>query len=109
MGKATPWFSDMAEPWLRSGALAGVGLACATVAAAPAAAQAVGPTGGARGCPVEDEHGNVSYVPAGTTYLLWHCGADGEWHFGTVTTNVIKHAPVALAAPTTIAPPVLTR
>jgi hypothetical protein len=93
----------------RAGALAAVGLACATVAAAPAAAQPVGPTGGARGCPVEDEHGNVTYVPAGTTYLLWHCGADGEWHFGTVTTNVVKPAPVAVAAPIAIAPPVLTR
>jgi hypothetical protein len=93
----------------RAGALAALGLACATVAAAPASAQAVDPTGGAHGCPVVDEHGNVSYVPAGTKYLLWHCGADGEWHFGTVTTNVIKHAPVARRGPTPIAAPVLTR
>ena len=93
----------------RAGALAAVGLACASVAASPAAAQPVGPTGSARGCPVEDEHGNVTYVPAGTGYLLWHCGADGEWHFGTVTTNIVKHAPVAVAAPIAIAPPVLTR
>jgi hypothetical protein len=92
----------------RAGALAAIGLTCATVAASPAAAQPVGTNGGARGCPVEDEHGNVTYVPAGTTYLLWHCGTDGEWHFGTVTTNIVKHAPVA-AAPITIAPPVLAR
>jgi hypothetical protein len=93
----------------RAGALAALGLACASVAAAPAAAQAVGPTGGARGCPVEDEHGNVSYVPAGTRYLLWHCGADGEWHFGTVTTNVVKHAPVARGGGAAVAVPVSAR
>jgi hypothetical protein len=93
----------------RAGALAALGLACATVAAAPASAQAVDPTGGGHGCPVVDEHGNVSYVPAGTRYLLWHCGADGEWHFGTVTTNVIKHAPVPHAVPTTIKAPVSAR
>jgi hypothetical protein len=93
----------------RAGALAALGLACATVAAAPAAAQAVDPTGGAHGGPVVDEHGNVTYVPAGTTYLLWHCGADGEWHFGTVTTNVVKRAPVAIGGPAAIAPPVFTR
>jgi hypothetical protein len=62
---------------------------------------AVGPTGWARGCPVEDEHGNVSYVPAGTTYLLWRCGAR---YFGTVTTNVVKRR----RRPIAVAPPVLT-
>jgi hypothetical protein len=93
----------------RAGALAALGLACATVAAAPAYAQAVDPTGGGHGCPVVDEHGNVTYVPAGTRYLLWHCGTDGEWHFGTVTTNVVKRAPVALAAPTAVAAPVANR
>jgi hypothetical protein len=86
----------------RAGALAALGLACAVVGTAPAYAQAVDPTGGGHGCPVVDEHGNVSYVPAGTRYLLWHCGSDGEWHFGTVTTNVVKRAPVAVAAPVTI-------
>ena len=35
----------------RAGALAAVGLACATVAASTASAQAVDPTGGAHGCP----------------------------------------------------------
>jgi hypothetical protein len=93
----------------RAGALAALGLACTTIAAAPAYAQAVDPTGQGHGCPVVDEHGNVSYVPAGTTYLLWHCGADGEWHFGTVTTNVVKRAPVAVAAPIAVAPRVLAR
>ncbi|MFD2762633.1 hypothetical protein [Micromonospora eburnea] len=36
-------------------------------------------------CPVEsvDDKGNVTitYVPEGTTYLLFHCQG-GEWHFG---------------------------
>jgi hypothetical protein len=39
------------------------------------------------GCPVEDEHGNVTYVPVGSTFSLFHCGADGEWHFGWATTD----------------------
>jgi hypothetical protein len=103
--------SRVASLGRRAGALAAVGLACATVATSSAAAQPVGPNGPGpgHGCAVEDEHGNVTYVPAGTTYLLWHCGSDGEWHFGTVTTNVVKHAPVAVAAPIAIAPPVLAR
>jgi hypothetical protein len=65
---------------------------CATATtfavAGPAHAQPIGNGSGSRGCPVEDEHGNVTYVPAGTVYLLWHCGADGEWHFGWLTNNI---------------------
>jgi hypothetical protein len=67
---------------------------CATATtfavAGPAHAQPIGNGSGSRGCPVEDEHGNVTYVPAGTVYLLWHCGADGEWHFGTVTNQIAQ-------------------
>jgi len=41
----------------------------------------------AKGCPVvhEDANGNVvgvEYVRPGTTFGLFTCGADGEWHFG---------------------------
>jgi len=46
-----------------------------------------GPGGSGGGCPVEDEHGNVTYVPVGTVIGLLHCGADGEWHFGWLTTH----------------------
>jgi hypothetical protein len=56
-----------------------------------------------------DQESRITYVPAGTAYLLWHCGADGEWHFGTMTTNVIKHAPVAVVAATLISAPVSAR
>ena len=35
-----------------------------------------------RGCPVEDEHGNVTYVAPGTVVGLFHCGSDGVWHWG---------------------------
>ncbi|TMK40685.1 MAG: hypothetical protein E6G56_07290 [Actinobacteria bacterium] len=62
-------------------AIAAVGLAL--LAAGPASAQpAGGPTGSSKGYPVEDEHGNVFYVKAGTRFGLFVCGADGEWHFG---------------------------
>lgn len=50
-------------------------------AAAPAGAQPKGGTQ-SKGCPVEDENGNVSYVPEGTRIGLFRCGSDGEWHFG---------------------------
>jgi hypothetical protein len=76
---------------LRRGALAGVSalaIAVATLAPLPAFAAPNGDGGGAKGCPVEDEHGVVSYVPVGTVFLLWHCGSDGEWHFGWATTDL---------------------
>ena len=72
----------------RAAALAATGIACtAMVAAVPAHAQPVGGTGATRGCPVEDEHGNVTYVSVGTQIGLFHCGSDGEWHFGWATTD----------------------
>jgi hypothetical protein len=40
-----------------------------------------------KGCPVEDERGNVSYVLVGTRISLFHCGSDGEWHFGWLANN----------------------
>jgi hypothetical protein len=51
------------------------------VAAGPASAQ---PKEGStpKGCPVEDEHGNTTYVEVGTRIGLFVCGADGEWHVG---------------------------
>jgi hypothetical protein len=40
------------------------------------------PNTGPRGCPVENEHGDVSYVGTGTRIGLVRCGSDGDWHFG---------------------------
>src|SRR5437763_2615866 len=40
-----------------------------------------------KGCPVEDEHGNVTYVSQGTRIGLFVCGSDGEWHFGWLVTG----------------------
>jgi hypothetical protein len=54
--------------------------------AGPAMAEDNGPAPHpGEGCPVIDENGNVSYVPIGTRFGLWHCGSDGEWHFGWLT------------------------
>ena len=39
------------------------------------------------GCPVEDEHGNITYVSARTRIGLFVCGPDGEWHFGWLITG----------------------
>jgi len=74
----------------RISALAVIGVAATTLAAAPAQAQPVNGTGAAKGCPVEDEHGNVTYVPVGTRIGLFHCGSDGEWHFGWLTTALVR-------------------
>ena len=52
-----------------------------------------GPAGSAKGCPVEDENGNVTYVPAGTHYLLFTCGEDGEWHGGWLITGTKAELP----------------
>ena len=54
--------------------------------AAPAHAQPVRTTPTVR-CPVEDEHGNVTWVDVGTVVGMWRCGADGEWHFGWLVTD----------------------
>src|SRR4051812_40905579 len=61
-------------------------LTLASAALAPSAfAEPKSGGSGSGGCPVEDEHGNVSYVPVGTVVGLFHCGSDGEWHFGWLT------------------------
>ena len=75
---------------LKRSALIGLSaLTLASAALAPSAfAEPKGGPGGSRGCPVEDEHGNVSYVPVGTVIGLFHCGSDGDWHFGWLTTDL---------------------
>jgi hypothetical protein len=75
----------------RIGTLAAVGaVAAALVAAGPAAAQPKGGGGGAKGCPVEHEDGSITYVPVGSQIGLFHCGSDGDWHFGWLTTDLDK-------------------
>jgi hypothetical protein len=75
----------------RIGTIAAVGaVAAALVAAGPAAAQPKGGSGGAKGCPVEHEDGSVTYVPVGSQIGLFHCGSDGDWHFGWLTTDLVK-------------------
>lgn len=93
-----------------------IAAACATAAtlatAGPAHAKPVGGTGTPRGCPVVDENGHISYVPPGTIYLLFHCGTDGEWHWGLLTDDVktlpkgdhpIDTPPVSTASVRTVA------
>ncbi len=57
-------------------------LGLSLTATGPAAAQPVKDSTPSKGCPVEDEHGNTTYVPEGTRVGLFRCGSDGEWHFG---------------------------
>jgi hypothetical protein len=84
-----------------SAVLAAGVVSAALVAAGPAAAQPKGGTA-SRGCPVEHEDGSVTYVPVGTQIGLFHCGSDGDWHFGWLTTDLVSQpgggvkAPVAL-------------
>jgi hypothetical protein len=73
----------------RVGTLLAVGAVAATlVAAGPAAAQPKG-GGTTKGCPVENADGTTTTVPAGTQIGLFHCGSDGEWHFGWLTTDLV--------------------
>lgn len=115
--------SSLLARCLALAAIVAVGFALLTAAAAHADTK--DGSGGSRGCAVEDENGNVTYVPEGTHYLLFTCGSDGEWHFGwlisgakaqlppkgigggtTVSTGGIAKAPVAVlkASATTTSP-----
>lgn len=64
-----------------------LGVSTMGVLAGPASAEDNGPVGSGKGCPVEDENGNVTYVKPGTQVGLFRCGSDGEWHFGWLTTD----------------------
>jgi hypothetical protein len=75
-------------------AIAAAGLALLTAATAHADTKQGG-GGGGKGCPVEDENGNVTYVPAGSHYLLFTCGEDGEWHGGWLITGTKAQLPVS--------------
>jgi hypothetical protein len=73
-------------------ALAGISalaLAVAALTPLPTFADSKGDGGGARGCPLVNERGEVvGYAPVGTLIGLFHCGPDGEWHFGWATTDL---------------------
>jgi hypothetical protein len=70
--------------------ISALALAGASLAPGAAFAEPKQGGGGGRGCPVEDEHGNVTYVAVGTIAGLWHCGSDGEWHWGWFTTDLVS-------------------
>jgi hypothetical protein len=75
----------------RVGTIAAIGaVAAALVASGPAAAQPKSGSGSAKGCPVEHEDGSTTYVPVGSQIGLFHCGSDGEWHFGWLTNALVK-------------------
>jgi hypothetical protein len=75
--------SSIARSARKASMMAALGATAVTLAVAgPAHAQPIGNGSGAQGCQIEDEHGNVTYVPVGTQVGLFHCGSDGEWHFG---------------------------
>ena len=91
------------SPLRRASALAAVGVAAITLGCVtPAHADPNnGPTGQpGKGCAVEDEHGNVTYVEVGTQIGLFHCGADGEWHFGWLTNGRLVAPPSSPTAVT---------
>ncbi len=44
-------------------------------------------SGGGKGCLIEN-NGHLETVPVGTKISLLTCGADGEWHFGWLVTQI---------------------
>ena len=68
--------------------VAAAGLALAAAAPASAQPNTNGPAVIKGYCPVEDEHGNVTYVKAGTRIGMFVCGADGYWHYGWLITGL---------------------
>jgi hypothetical protein len=44
-------------------------------------------SGGSKGCLIEN-NGHLETVPVGTKISLLTCGADGEWHFGWLITQI---------------------
>jgi hypothetical protein len=91
-----------------SAVLAAGVVSAALVAAGPAAAQPKG-GGTVRGCPVEHEDGSVTYVPVGTQIGLFHCGSDGDWHFGWLTTDLVAQPGTGVTAPVALPTAPITR
>jgi hypothetical protein len=44
-------------------------------------------SGGSQGCLIEN-NGHLERVPVGSKISLLTCGADGEWHFGWLITQI---------------------
>lgn len=81
--------SGIARSARKASMMAALGATAVTLAAAgPAHAQPIGNGSGSQGCQVEDANGTVTYVPVGTQVGLFHCGSDGEWHFGWLVNAV---------------------
>ena len=68
-------------------ALAIGAVAMAFIAAGPAHADTKKGSGGSTGCLIEN-NGHLERVPVGTKISLLTCGADGEWHFGWLITEI---------------------
>jgi hypothetical protein len=100
--------SNISHRLRRVGLLAAICASATTLAVAvPAHADTKnGPPNSPKGCPVEDEHGNVSYVPTGTVVGLFHCGSDGEWHFGWLTTEMVAPTGHPIAGTTGASAPI---
>jgi len=84
-----------------AGILAVGAVAGALFAAGPADAQPKRPAG-QKGCPVEHEDGRVTYVPVGTRIGLFHCGSDGEWHFGWLVDSLQQPTGGTVSTPGTV-------
>ncbi|HXP36678.1 MAG TPA: hypothetical protein VN817_02830 [Solirubrobacteraceae bacterium] len=62
-------------------------LALALAGAGAAHADSKQGSGGSQGCLIEN-NGHLETVPVGTKISLLTCGADGEWHFGWLITQI---------------------
>jgi hypothetical protein len=81
--------TDSATNLLRKvfAALAIGAVALAFIGAGPAHADTKKGSGGSPGCLIEN-NGKLETVPVGTKISLFTCGADGEWHFGWLITQI---------------------
>jgi hypothetical protein len=62
-------------------------VALAFIGAGSAHADTKQGSGGSKGCLIEN-NGHLETVPVGTKISLLTCGADGEWHFGWLITQI---------------------
>jgi hypothetical protein len=68
-------------------AVAIAAVALAFIGASSAHADTKKGSGGSQGCLIEN-NGKLETVPVGTKISLFTCGADGEWHFGWLITQI---------------------
>lgn len=62
-------------------------VALAFIGAGSAHADSKQGSGGSKGCLIEN-NGHLETVPVGTKISLLTCGADGEWHFGWLISQI---------------------